>query len=68
MKKICTICGLSEDQHHIPEWREQPDTCVCDPLTWDVGVIPEPCEKYQGDGGYCLTCEHEKECHKNHGG
>lgn len=68
MRKVCKICGEDEDAHHEPEWIEVPDNCCCATLEWDLDKldkIPDVCGEYLGNGTYpCLTCDHDKECHK----
>ena len=64
MRRICIICGMPEDEHHEPQWRQQPDACCCDPLEWSVEIIPPPCGGYVGNGvKSCERCEHDPECH-----
>lgn len=67
MRRFCKVCHKPEDEHHIPEWIEQPETCVCDIWEWnyhEMDRIPPVCEKYDGDGvENCLKCEHDKGCH-----
>jgi hypothetical protein len=63
-KRVCRICGISEDQHHVPDWVRVPDGCVCDIGTWDSKTVPKPCGEYQGNGRtHCEVCEHDKACH-----
>lgn len=68
MKRICKLCGRPEEEHCRPEWIEQPDGCVCDPLEWDyhnMDRLPPACEEHVGDpAGNCERCEHDKACHK----
>ena len=68
MRKICKICGEAEETHHEPRWLEIPDGCVCDWRLWDddsMTSIPPVCGEYEGYGKRpCMTCEHDKECHK----
>jgi hypothetical protein len=48
----------------------RPEGCICDPLTFmDQNDIPPVCDEFRGSAGnfrdrYCLTCEHDYECHK----
>ena len=63
--RICKICGLPEEDHHIPEWMEVPEGCICASLEWDTDRIPPICDEYQGNGiQSCRRCEHDIGCHK----
>ena len=66
MTKYCKHCGLSEHEHHEFEASiVVPDGCICDPGTWDGYKPTGICPAYKGDGNvYCITCEHDKACHK----
>ena len=67
-KRICKICGVSEEEHHDPDWLEIPDACVCDWRGWDydsMTSLPPICGKYEGDGKHnCTVCEHDLACHE----
>jgi hypothetical protein len=67
VRRVCKICGQSEEEHHDPDWLEIPAGCVCDWGTWDYSgktTLPPACKEYKGDGQKnCETCEHDKECH-----
>lgn len=60
MSDRCAICGLEEYEHHdFVRWK-----CSCEPGEWnDLTKVPPPCAKYDGNGGNCLTCEHDEACH-----
>lgn len=66
--KRCRICGLTEAEHHDPDWIEQPEGCVCHLATWNCDVIPPVCDNLREDlTFYCPDCEHSVECHKETG-
>ncbi len=56
---LCRACGLTEDEHCVFEAK----TCRCDDGTWSNGPGPV-CARYNAtNGGNCVTCEHDEECH-----
>lgn len=62
MLKLCLVCGLRAEAHHIFA-PAMPPGCVCDPGEWGEDVR-EPCEHYVGNGNeYCRRCEHDAGCH-----
>ena len=67
-KRICKICGVSEEEHHVPDWLEIPDACVCNWMEWayyDKATIPPICDKFKGDANnICTVCEHDLACHE----
>jgi hypothetical protein len=68
VKRVCKVCGETEENHHEPEWLEIPDGCVCEWREWDwdrFDALPSPCAEYKSDGyGLCRVCEHQPECHR----
>jgi hypothetical protein len=67
----CAVCGRTADEHlsfgpyaFVPIRR--PESCTCDPLAWQhPDEIPPVCDYYKGNGIQdCMTCEHDKACHK----
>jgi len=61
---ICAICNKPESWHHAFVPINRPKGCLCSVTDWrDKHNIPPVCEKYDGDGGYCKKCEHDKKCH-----
>jgi hypothetical protein len=64
--RICAVCGKGECEHHPFMAVNKPEGCVCDPNSWgDPTNLPPVCDEYKGDGiENCMTCEHDKECHK----
>lgn len=67
-RRVCKVCGEFEEDHHIPDWLEIPDGCVCNWREWDfenMKSLPPICEEYKGNGTLnCERCEHDKECHE----
>jgi hypothetical protein len=65
---LCRHCRKPESDHHEFEPWVAPEGCVCDPGTWTTtnGTIVTPiCSEYKQYGdGYCITCGHDRECHK----
>jgi len=63
MKRVCKICGETEQEHHDPDWLEIQDRCVCDWREWDYDKmerLPPVCEEFVGDERYgCQRCEHD---------
>lgn len=63
MTEVCKRCGRTADEHHEFVALVRPLGCICDVNTWDQS-IPEACGSFRGaTGHYCLTCEHDQECH-----
>ena len=65
--KICKVCGETQEEHHIPDWLEIPDGCVCNWREWGydgMSSLPPVCDHYEGNGTQnCSRCEHDKACH-----
>lgn len=65
---ICALCGRTEDEHHAFVPIKKPSSCVCDIHTWGVDSIPPVCNHYETNGsnndGYCIHCEHDRDCHR----
>lgn len=66
--KICKVCGETQEEHHLPDWLEIPDGCVCNWREWDyerMSQLPPVCDRYEGNGKQnCSRCEHDKACHR----
>lgn len=66
MRKVCQICGLSADAHHVYS-PKMPDGCQCHPGEWGDDVN-DPCQEYVGSGrSICARCQHDMGCHKTAG-
>ena len=67
MGKVCINCRRPEEDH-CPgfETRAMPVGCVCDEGSWGLEVTPV-CDSFESmsetEKGYCLHCEHNRECH-----
>lgn len=64
----CKHCGIEESSHcEFEAAFERPHGCNCEPRDWgNPSKIPAVCAAWKDDPvetGYCLTCEHERECH-----
>ena len=66
----CFLCGGRQAEHsHAFRWMVAPDSCVCNPRSWQDGQrteIPPVCGEYVHSEKYgnCQTCEHERGCHE----
>lgn len=70
MTIVCKHCSLPAEDHHDFE-PQMPDGCICDPFAW-FGAVNDICGNYVDQDpadlaltDECVTCSHEKGCHKS---
>ena len=61
---ICHDCKLPKSKHCSFSHGPNPD-CKCDPEWYPPNSVPPICASFEQEMGWaCITCDHDKACHK----